>query len=53
MMIIHVVVSYIKFKVTWHFIKKNNGVPILDTEYDYNAEISKQIELMKKENITI
>lgn len=35
------------------FIKNTNGDTILDTEYDYNAEISKQIELMRKENITI
>lgn len=35
------------------FIKNTNGDTILDMEYDYNAEISKQIELMRKENITI
>lgn len=35
------------------YIKDSNGVSILDIEYDYNTEISKQIELMQKENITI
>lgn len=35
------------------FTKNTNGDTILDMEYDYNAEISKQIELMRKENITI
>lgn len=35
-----------------HYIKDTNGVSIIDTKYDYNAEISKQIEHMKKENIT-
>lgn len=35
------------------YIKDSNGVSMQDTEYDYNAEISKQIELMRKENITI
>lgn len=36
-----------------HYIKDSNGVSIPDTEYDYNTEISKQIKLMQKENITI
>ncbi len=35
-----------------HYIKDTNGVSIIDTKYDYNTEISKQIEHMKKENIT-
>lgn len=35
------------------YIKDSNGVSILDTEYDYNTEISKQIKLMQKENIAI
>ena len=35
------------------FIKRTNGYTILDTEYDYNSEMSKQIELMRKENITL
>lgn len=36
-----------------HFIKTDNGYSILDTEYDPNAEIIKQLNHMKKENITI
>lgn len=35
------------------YIKDSNGVSVPDTEYDYSAEIIKQIELMRKENITI
>lgn len=31
-----------------HYIKDTNGVSIIDTKYDYNTEISKQIEHMKK-----
>lgn len=31
-----------------HFIKNDNGVSLIDSEYDYNAEISKQIEILKK-----
>lgn len=36
-----------------HFTKNANGVSVPDAKYNYNVEIQKQIELMKKENITI
>lgn len=36
-----------------HYIKDFNGASIVDANYDYKAEIQKQIELMKIENVTI
>lgn len=35
------------------FIKSPSGEVIPDNEYDYNTEINKQLELMKKENYTV